>query len=124
MQTHSLALLMVQPLIDKETPSMETFTRLKKSDVKDSSLPDTIIEHYTGPKKPKMPPEEAAPGIYTAQFLEDQAAIKKRQELDLQFFQAIATTSDTRIFWVQYKRSERKGSFPWQENEVYVYSSY
>ena len=87
---------MTQLLIDKETPGVETFTRLKKTDVKDSSLPDAIIEHYTGPKKTKMPPEEAAPGIYSAQFLEDQAAIKKlSQELDLQFFQAKATTSDT-----------------------------
>ena len=45
--------------------------------MKDSSLLNTIIQHYTGPKKPKITPDVVPQRIHTATFIEDRAAIKK-----------------------------------------------
>ena len=96
MQTHSLALIMTQPCNGNETSDEETFVTLKKANIKDSSLLNTILEHYTGPKKPKMPPDIIPQRIHTATFIEVRAAIKKiSQELDLEFLKDIATKYET-----------------------------
>ena len=96
MQTYSLALLTTQPITENGSSDgeTETFMRLKKSDIKDTAIPDTISYHYTGPKKLKMPPEEVKPEAFSTEMIEEQVTIKKiSQELDLEFFQAIATKS-------------------------------
>ena len=66
MQTHSFALLMKQPITENGSSDgkTETFARLKKTDIKDTAIPDTttVIHHFSGQKKPKMPPEEVKPG--------------------------------------------------------------
>ena len=96
METHSLPLFMTQPIIENGTfdGEIETFTRLKKSDIKDKAIPDTSIHGYTGPKKPKMSPEKVKPGVFSKTMIEKQVTIKEiSQELDLEFFQAIATNS-------------------------------
>ena len=96
MQTHSLALIMTQLCNGNETSDEETFVTLKKTKIKDSSLLNTILQHYTGPKKPKMPPDIVPQKIHTAMFIEVQAAIKKiSQELDLEFLKDIATKHET-----------------------------
>ena len=96
MQTHSLALIMTQPCNGNETSEEGTFVTLKKAEIKDSSLLNTIIQHYTGPKKPKIPPDIVPQRIHTATFIEARAAIKKiSKELDLQFFKDIATKPET-----------------------------
>ena len=42
-----------------------------------------------------MPPEEVKPGVFSTEMIEEQVTIKNlSQELDLEFFQAIATKSD------------------------------
>ena len=96
METHSLALIMTQPCNGNETSDEETFAMLKKANIKDSSLLNTILQHYTGPKKPKMPPAIIPQRIHTATFIEVRAAIKKiSQELDLEFLKDIATKYET-----------------------------
>ena len=97
MQTHSLAILMTQSITDNGSSDgeRETCTRLKKTDIKDTAIPDTAFHHYTGPKKPKMPPEEVNPGVFSTEMIEEQVIIKKiSQELDLEFFQAITIKFD------------------------------
>ena len=96
MQTHSLAAIMTQPCNGNETSEEETFVTLKKAEIKDSSLLNTIIQHYTGPKKPKIPLDIVPQKIHTATFIEVRAAIKKmRKELDLQFFKDISNKPET-----------------------------
>ena len=47
METHSLALLMTQPITDNGSSDWEkeTFMRLKKTNNKDTAIPDTAIHH-------------------------------------------------------------------------------
>ena len=80
---------------DEET---ETFARLKITDIKDTAISDTttVIHHFNGQKKPKVPPEKVKPGVFSTEMIEEQVTIKKIscQELDLEFFQVIATKSN------------------------------
>ena len=59
-QFHSLALLMIQPSskLGKTGKEHSTFNRLKTSDIKDTLIRDVPLAHYSGPKKPSMPPGE------------------------------------------------------------------
>ena len=55
----------------------------KPCDNKDIAIPDTVIHPYTGPKKPKMHPEEVKPGVFLTEMIKEQVSMKKiRQELD------------------------------------------
>ena len=65
-QTHPLAVIMAQPCNSNESSDKETFVTLKKTEVKDSSLLNTTIQHCTGPKKPKIPPYVVPQRIHTA----------------------------------------------------------
>ena len=104
---------MTQPITENGTydGEPETSTRLKKTDIKDTAIPDTTIHHYTGPKKPKMPPEEVKPGVFSTEMIEEQVTIKKlSQELDLKFFQAIIIKSDIpEYFGYSTKERTEKG---------------
>ena len=73
----------------------ETFTRLKKTDIKYTVIPNTVLllsqlfHHYTGPKEVNH--QEVKSGVFSTEMMEQQAAIKKgSQELELEFFQAIS----------------------------------
>ena len=100
MQTHSFTLLMKQPITENGSSDeeRETFARLKKTDIKDAAIPDTttVIHHFNGQNKPKMLPQKVKPGVFSTEMIKEQVAIKKIscQELDLEFFQVIATKSN------------------------------
>ena len=96
-QTHLLVLLLIRPMTENDSSDgeTETFTRLKKTNIKDTVIRNTVLllsqlfHHYTGPKEVNR--QEVKSGVFSTEMMEQQAAIKKRsQELELEFFQAIA----------------------------------
>ena len=126
MQTHSLAFIMAQPCNGNETFDKETFVTLKKKEIEDSSILNTIIQHYTGPKRPKILPDLVPQWIHTAIFIEDQPAIKKnkwRTRLTVPQRHSNLSISPW-IPWLKVKGQKRKRNFRFQEDKGNVYSTY
>ena len=88
-QTHSLALLMIQPASkqDKTAEEQSTFIRLKKSDIKDTLIRDVPLAHYSGPKKPSMTAGEVVSKPNSLKLLAHQVIVPARsRQKDFEFF--------------------------------------
>ena len=95
-QTHSLALLLTQPSGDEHIEEQLTFPKLKKTDIKNSHLPDVPIHSYSEPKKPSMSAKPLQRQVHSLKHLAHQETIKQRgQQLDFEFFKSIATKPET-----------------------------
>ena len=89
-------MLLTQPSGDEHIEEQLTFPKLKKTDIKNSDLPDVPIHSYSGPKKPSMPANILQKQVHSLKHLAHQEIIKQRgQQLDFELFKSIATNPKT-----------------------------
>ena len=95
-----MALIMTQDKNEQFNPSHNEETqfipRLCKEDLKNSSTIDYDVCHYTGPKDPPMPKNEAMESALSLKFLAHQAvSMYRAQECDFTFLKSIINNVNT-----------------------------